>query len=206
MAFSENIDSFLNRARVAIDGALINETILGYLSEFGYPRDRLQQGKALYETALAAQQRRQAEYGEQIAATAALAQVRETAAANYMRFLKIARVACKNDPGATTALGLDGTRRKSLSGWLAQVKQFYANALSSSEILAALAQFGVTPEKLRAAQGQLASVEAASLAQDQETGEAQNATQFRDRVLDELADWLEDYLRSPKLPWKKRPN
>ena len=56
--------------RSPIDNALTNEQILAALSDFGYTAERIQQGKALYTTALAAQTTQQMEAGEQKSATA----------------------------------------------------------------------------------------------------------------------------------------
>ncbi len=65
MGLNESIDSLLNSAQVAIDNALNNPDIQAYLSEYNHTPKRIQAGKALYETALVAQQKQQAEYGEQ---------------------------------------------------------------------------------------------------------------------------------------------
>jgi hypothetical protein len=87
MALGESIDSFLNRAQVAIDNALSTPQIQEYLKEYGYTSEKIQTGKTLYETALAAQQKQRQEYGEQISATEALNRLWEEAQTSYMRFL-----------------------------------------------------------------------------------------------------------------------
>ncbi|MEL7352561.1 MAG: hypothetical protein AAF171_07070 [Cyanobacteria bacterium P01_A01_bin.116] len=55
----------------------------------------------------------------------------------------------KNKPynsGVSTQLDLDGSRKRSLSGWMAQATQFYKNARANKEILPALANFGITKQ------------------------------------------------------------
>lgn len=107
-----------------------------------------------------------------------------------MRHVKIARVALKSDRGAFQKLALDGKRKVTLSGWLGQAKQFYLNALADADILAKLGQFGVTQEKLQAAQQLLQEVETANAAQEKEKGEAQQATLERDAAFEKLDDWF----------------
>ncbi|NJL84536.1 MAG: hypothetical protein HC890_19305 [Chloroflexaceae bacterium] len=175
------------------------------MSQFGYSAERIQVGRTLYTTALAAQQQQQAEYGEQIEATAALNQARATAEATYMQHIKLSRVAFRERPGIATTLGLNGIRKQSLSGWLTQASQFYRNALESQEILAALANLGVTPEKLQAGQAEINAVELAAVSQNQERGQAQTSTQIRDRALDELNDWLSDFIAVARVALEAEP-
>ena len=187
------IDTLLSDAQVAIENALNNPDILNALKDYGYTTTRIQQGKALYNVAAAAQLAQTAEAGEQIAATATVNDAWETAKKSYMRFVKIARVAFKRNPGVSTQLDLGGTRKRTLSGWLAQAGQFYNNALADKAILSALKEFGMTEQKLKVGLSELKAVEAANLAQEKKKGDAQAATQKRDAALDELQDWLSDY-------------
>ena len=122
-----------------------------------------------------------------------------------MRSLKVARVAFKRNSGVATQLDLAGTRKKSLSGWMAQANQFYKNALGDKAILAELKEFGITEQKLRAGLAELAVIEQANLVQEKEKGEAQAATQKRDAALDELQDWLSDYLAIAKVALEDDP-
>ena len=199
------IDTMLNDAQVAIENALNNPEILSALKDFGYTTARIQKGKALYNAAAAAQLAQTAEAGEQIAATATVQDVWETAKKSYMRFLKIARIAFKRNAGISTQLDLSGTRKRTLSGWLAQANQFYANALTNKTVLNGLKEFGTTEQKLKAGLAEVKAVEVANLAQEKEKGEAQAATQKRDAAIDELQDWLSDYLAIAKIALEENP-
>lgn len=200
-----SIDTLLSDAQLAIDNALNNPTILGYLSDFGYTSAKLQQGKRLYNQAAAAQLVQQSEAGEQISATSEVNSTWEKAKKTYSRLLKVARVAFKRNSGAAMQLELNGTRKKSLSGWLAQATQFYKNALSDKAVLAGLKEFGITEQKLKAGLAEVTAVEKANLAQEKEKGEAQAATQKRDTALDALQDWLSDYLAIAKVALEDEP-
>ena len=122
-----------------------------------------------------------------------------------MRLVKVARVALKNNPGAVTKLSLSGTRKKSLSGWTAQATQFYKNALGDKEILTALKEFGMNEQKLKAGLNLVKAIETANLTQEEEKGQAQAATQTKDAAIDELQDWLSDYLAIAKIALEEDP-
>jgi len=205
MSFDRSIDTLLNEAQVAIDNALNNPKILSYLSDFGYNTARIQQGQKLYTVAAAAQLAQTAEAGGQISATATVNEAWAAAKKSYIRWVKVARVALKGNDGAATQLALSGKRKESLSGWLAQAKQFYSNALSDKGILKSLQAFGITEQKLKAGLAEIQAIEAANLVQEKEKGEAQAATQKRDAALDELQDWLSDYLAIAKVALEEDP-
>ena len=161
MPIDRSIDTLLSDAQLAIDNALNNPKVLQYLSDFGYTKSKIQQGKQLYSAAAAAQLAQQAEAGGQISATTDVNEAWETAKKSYMRFLKVARVAFKRNSGVATQLNLGGTRKKSLSGWMAQAQQFYKNALGDQVILSELKEFGITEPKLKAGLAELAVIEQA---------------------------------------------
>ncbi|MEM8505804.1 MAG: hypothetical protein AAF716_21955 [Cyanobacteria bacterium P01_D01_bin.1] len=205
MSFERSIDSFLSDAQLAIDNSLNNPKILGYVKDFGYSTERIQKGKALYNSAMTAQLAQTAEAGGQISASQAVGEAWAKAKKTYMRLVKVARVALKQNAGAAAQLALGGRRKGSLSGWLAQANQFYKNALSDKAILSALKEFGITEAKLKAGLNEVKAVEAANLVQEKEKGEAQAATQKRDKALDELQDWLSDYLAIAKVALEEDP-
>lgn len=190
---------------MAIENAQANSQVQASLTEFGYTPERIQEGKTLYEQALAAQQTQQAEYGEQIGASATFEDAWSKAKKSYMRLLKIARVAFKGDAGMATKLALNGRRKQSLSGWLLQAKQFYTNALGNSEAMNALGKYGITSGKLEAAQAETQAVEAADLVQEKEKGEAQSATKMRDEALDALDEWLDDFVAIARVALEDEP-
>jgi hypothetical protein len=199
------IDERLLAAQTAIDNALSDPSVQGYLAQFGYDAARLQAGRALLARVQELHLKQKAEYGDQYAATDALNAAWKEADAAYMRLLKVARIALKGERGAVERLALDGDRKHSFSGWLAQARQFYGGALGSAEIQTKLAQFGVTQAAMEQAQALVNAAEAASLAQAKERGEAQDATQARDAALDALDDWTGDFVAIARVALEAQP-
>lgn len=200
-----SIDARLLEAQVAIDNGLNDGETAGYLAQYGYDADRINEGKALYDQAQQLVQKQKVEYGEQYEASSALQSALDAADDEYMRLVKIARIALKSNIGAQTKLGLIGKRKATTSGWLLQTRQFYTNVLADASILAELAKFGITQEKLQAAQQLVDEVEAANATQEKEKGEAQQATLERDAALEKLDEWISDYLAIARIALEDKP-
>lgn len=201
----ETIDEFLARARVAIDNAQANAEIQGSLTAFGYTPEKMLEGRGLYDRAQAATQQQITEYGEQIGATAALNEAMQQAKKTYNPLAQVARVAFKKEPGIATQLAIAGARKRTLSGWLEQAKVFYDNALSNADIGSKLGEFGITQEKLQGGKAEVEAIEGLNAAQEEEKGEAQQATYTRDVAIDVLSDWLEDFLDIAEVALSDRP-
>ncbi len=205
MAIDQSLGSFFNKARLVIDGSLNHSEIQSYLSQYGYTLERLQEGKTLYEAAFAANEKQKKEFGEQIEATAEFKKTWEQSQKNYMRYVKIARIAFKDKPGVFTELALNGKRKRSFSGWLMQASQFYSNLLGNQQRLDAMAKYGITSEMLTAGQTELDTVQAANISQQKEKGDAQAAREVRDKAIDELDDWLSDLIAISRIALEESP-
>lgn len=199
------IDVFLLEAGVMIENALSDPQVKQALEGYGYNEDKLSVGKKLYDEAMVLQNAQKKEYGEQVAATAELNGIWETADKQYMRALKIARVAFQGNAKVNKSIMLYGTRKPSLSGWLEQTKAFYANILGDDELLNLIAGYGYTREKLQTESALLDQVTATHMQQKKEIGEAQNATQARDKVFDDLAKWVSDLRAVAKVALEDNP-
>ncbi len=205
MANGNRIAQFLLASRVMIENSLQNDEIKQALAVFGYTEEKLNNGKALYEKAEALHNTRKKEYGEQIAATAELDNVWGEAEQQYMLTLKIARVALRENVKAYKSTMILGDRKQSLSGWLEQAKAFYGNLLGDADFLTALAAYGYTQEKLQQESALIDQVIAKHLAQKKETGEAQEATEMRDKALDDLAKWISELRSVAKVALESNP-
>jgi len=181
-------------AQVAIDNAIPDVEIKTLLTDYGYDDVHLAEGKALLDSVNQLQQVQQKEYGDQFESTNSLNSIWDSAYSEYMRFIKISRVALKNELAISQKLGLNGERKSSFSGWLAQAKQFYLNALADATVLSKLSSFGITQAKLEAGKTLVEETESKNAIQEKEKGEAQQATLERDNGADQLFEWVADFI------------
>ena len=202
---SQAMEDRLLAAQIAIDNSLSDAEIQPFLAEYGYDAAKIGAGKALYDTAQDLHQIQIKEYGEQYAATDELKAKWDKGNAVYMRHIKVSRVAFENDRAAYHKLDLGGKRKVSLSGWLAQSKQFYINALADSNVLTELAEFCITQAKLEAGKQLVDETEAANADQKKEKGEAQQATIDRDEAIDNLEGWMSDFIAIARIALEDKP-
>ena len=202
---ANSIQNLLIQSKTAVENALNDTDIKSFLSEYGYDESVLNAGKTLYEQTDHLNQQQLKEYGDQYSATEEFNNVWEKANAEYMRFVKVARIALRNENAAYSKLGLSGLRKKSFSGWFSQVDKFYTNALADPSILSTLSKFGVTQEKLEAGKQSADSSKTASVVQKKEKGEAQQATLARDNSVDELDQWLSDFIGIARIALEEKP-
>ncbi len=114
MANEKNrINQFLLSAQTMIENAIANDGIKTALAGYGYTEGKLTVGKSLYDEAAALQNAQKKEYGDQVAATAELNNIWEKAHQQYIKTLKIARVAFQDKVKADKITMLYGRRKQS---------------------------------------------------------------------------------------------
>ena len=188
------ISEKLADAHRAINNGLNDPEIAAALEPYGYDATKLGDGIVLWEAADALFHRQELKYGDQFAATDALDAARNIAEADYNVHLAVARVVFRDDHSAEHKLRLRGRRKKALDDWMAQSMGFYLNALAEQPILDRLADFGIAQTDLEAARDKVIAIYPADAFQEDRKGGAQQSTKNRDKAIDALEEWMEDYL------------
>jgi len=187
------LQDFLAEAELMLSNAASDQTIATALTPFGYTPQRIGEGQTLYQAVKDLHRGQQKEFSEQIAATDAFNAAWDAANKAYGMALRIARVAFKAHLQAAKLLQLQGERHQSIAGWLEQTEAFYAALTSDSALGAAMAAFGYPAAKLAAEYQAVQAVRGLRNQQSKETGEAQHATEQRDKSLVILDAWLADF-------------
>lgn len=186
------IGKFLVSSNLIIDNSLSDTVVRNALAGYGFSGDKLLGIKKLYNETEALHSLQKQKYGEQMEATAELQKAWKTAKQQYMKTLKIARIAFRKNIKAEYATILHGIRKQSLSAWLAQAQLFYTNILGDSELMDALSDYGYTPEKLKEEAALIEAVMEKHAEQQRMIGEAQITTAARDEKIAELAKRISD--------------
>lgn len=199
-----NLDQRLAVSMVFITNAG-GEEVQTFLSEYGITPERIAQGKVLYDRVQVLYQTQKTEYAEQYDATKILNALWETADAQYVKHVKLARMAFEHDLASFSKLGLAGKRKSTLSGWLTQARQFYNNSLSDDELITKLGRYNLTKEKLQVVEAMIDQVETAYAQQKREEGEAQQATVDRDAAVDALDAWMSENMSVARIALEEKP-
>ncbi|MDR2929116.1 MAG: hypothetical protein LBV41_13095 [Cytophagaceae bacterium] len=190
----KSYDAMLAEMSNALNGALNSSDILGRLERYGITADIIRTtGLEPLENVkhLFAVQKR--EQGEQIGANVSSTQAINEARSNYMVHLQVARIAFKEHPGALLSVSATGSRKRSISGFLKEAREFYTNILEQPRLLGLIARFNITDDNLKVGLTSLTIAEKAHQAYLKEKGEAQEATIARDEAFDSLYSTYSDF-------------
>lgn len=183
-----------------------NSLLLQPLQSFGYTakqfREALKKTRGV-EKLHGEQKELQARQHE---ATRIALQKRKIANDTYMRILKTCRLAFPGETELTYKLKLSGRRRHSFGGWIAQVTSFYQTILEDPNAVAVLARYNIPRKMLEKGMHQALEAEIASDFQVSTLGDAQNATDMKNRAFKELAGWVRDFLKVADVAFKKAPH
>jgi len=183
---------FLTLSRILIENSRDIPELNATLQGFGYTPQRWAEGVALLTAAEAMVSHQLLKYGQSYQATQDVNHAWRMAERVYTKTLKIARIAFGDEPKAVTALQLQGSRKKTVTGWLDQASVFYANLIGDPSLGAPLTKFGYTAAKIAAEAVLVERVRKALHTQAKGIGEAQQATADRNRQVADLGAWVRE--------------
>lgn len=190
---------------ITLTNALSDSSIQLTLKSFNYTPEKIAQGTVLLQNARAADARNAKEYGEQYAATELLEKEMQEASILYDVSLRVARIAFKKDRDAQKSLMLNGRRSGSINGWIRQADVFYRNILESETLMSRMAEFGRTREVLETEYKEVNDVARAFASQKKEMGDAVRSTEERDNRMEELEEWMSDFIGIIRIAFAKSP-
>ena len=161
----------LKEALILIENSTTHPVVQKKLTDFGITPKVLKEGKALAEQLTTSQRQVKTLYGYQYEATKTLNADYVALKGVYEQHLTLARLACKDQPGLQSSLGLKGARAHRRAEWTEQVANFYHKLTQQPQIVE---RFGVTLAELEQAQAMVAAFEEVQRTQTQKKGEAQH--------------------------------
>lgn len=188
----------LNRWKIMLTNALANPQIIAALVDVGYKPEDLDEHLTEVEEVRLLNEAKAVEYGQYRGAHEDYNAAQAAAHKNYTKHLKLARIKFRQDVNALVALDLVGRRGRSQGDYILQALNFYNNGLKAP-YQAGLATKGLTAAKLQAGATAYAHLQALLAATKKEGGEAQGATAARNRRLDPLEDWMEEFEGSARV-------
>ena len=191
----KSIQQQLAEARIDIENALAHPEIQQQLALVGYNKKKLLEGKALYDHAVDLQQAYEGKYGQQYGATDTFYQNLEEVQTLYSRHRKLAKIAYENNRQQLNVLQLNTPLPSRIETWLSHALTFYKGLLLDSEVIE---QYGVLEEDLLQTQAMAEALLDARNRQISAKGEAQRATQQRNKSLMALYAWMKDFRQAAR--------
>lgn len=189
----------LLRYGTAISLALTDETLEGPLAEYGYDKERLREGEAVFNRAQELYTLQTRALDKRKISVYQFNEAWKEAKTTYSDLLTIARMAFKNDTSSWEQLNLGGRRGRSFSKWLQNANNFYSNILSTPEILKAFKHYNIPPKKIRDGFSLVEKTEKADAHREKMKAEAKEAAEQRDQAFVEMRHWMSDLINVAKL-------
>lgn len=202
---SQSIEQRLQFTDIALGNALSDAEISAELAAVGYDSTKIQAGQTLLNAVRDFSRDQIVQYSEQYAASEEMNTAWAEADKVYMRTVKLARIALRDNLKEQLALGLQGQRKRTMTGWLNEAKLFYVNAMASDVAKTAMLVFGYTDEKWADEVALIDALAEKVRAREVEKGEAQNATKQRDAKMDELDAWMQDFVAVARIALEEWP-
>jgi hypothetical protein len=183
----------LQSASIAINNTLADQEIQALVGVYGYTPARMQEGKALYDSAVEAVSAQAAAAGAQRRATLQATDAERQARNSYKGLAKVARAVFKSTSAERKALALRGATPQGTAAFLTAAEKLCENALNVAEVKTTLAEYGYDEARLQEERAVISGFAQAHQAQVAAMGAAIEATHAQNLALQQLSDWMVRY-------------
>jgi hypothetical protein len=185
--------AILEKWRVALENAKKQPKIAGFMEEFGYGTEMLDQGQALLIQTRNAFDQNKTEDDETSEAYSIFKRKKKVLFDGYKMHRKKARIIFKNDLLTQEKLGVLGTYPRVYIQRMETAKKFYTIVSSDAAILPRLLRLKITAEDIASCLTLVGEVEAARAKYLREVGESQDATKTKDKAISDMQDWMSEF-------------
>ncbi|WP_439185710.1 hypothetical protein [Carboxylicivirga taeanensis] len=123
----------------------------------------------------------------------------------YMRYLKLARIALSDDIKAAEALMLNGARERTYKALLFQINAFISNLINNVEWLDAITVFNITRDALYELRRQVKELNHLSDRCLEAQGEVRRLTELKKRKLVDVQRHVSDYVKIVRIAFEDHP-
>jgi hypothetical protein len=199
---SRSIAEQLTAANVLIFNSLVDPEIQALVAGYGYSLAKLNEGRAIYEAAMAAVQAHKAAMGTQKKATLDFQEAEKEAQKAYRALAKIARAISGGNESVLTTLGLTGEWPNSTAKLLTAAYTLFDNAVR----VPALADYGYESARLEAEREKIVAFDLANQRQEAAKGATHQTTRGQAAALAALAAWKAQYLKIASVALLEKPH
>ena len=123
----------------------------------------------------------------------------------YMRYLKLARIALAEDLKAGEALMLNGARARTINEFIFQMNTFVSNLLKNEDWLNALKVYNIQTENIQALEEQLKELGHLSDKCLEAQGEVRRITNLKKKMLINIQGYVSDYVKVVRIAFEEKP-
>jgi hypothetical protein len=187
-------DQLLDAARRAIGNTLDDAEILSLVSAYGYTVARVNEGKALYESAKAAVKAQRAAVSTQREGMQGMVEAEKAARETYQTLAQVVRAIFAYDKSQLAVLGLTGPMPRDIGGFLAAAYTLFDNVHN----IPSLADYGYTSDKLQKERAKIVAYNYANQWQQAARNESQQAARRQEEALKSLDAWMAKFMETAR--------
>jgi len=196
---------YLYRVSTLFTNSVLDEKIRDAVYSYGYNKDKMEEGKKLYETLDSFER----EYQRTIDIKAALnfqkQKLHRQVNKSYMKYLKIARIAFDQHTEARESLILEGIRERIFEKWFHQVEVFCNNILCNVEYWPYLEQYGIRNKDIEVLKGLLDELRVLADQTLKLTGQVKMITEKKRAQTIFVQNWVSDYIKIARIAFEDAP-
>lgn len=196
---------FLERTRIALSNATSHPEINSKMAKFGMDQAKLQEGLSLHGQAGSMKDRHEQEGIDSRLASNAYRKAFEDLQALFKRHRDLVRMYFKRKPDVLTRLAVSGRLPSKYNEFFDRCRRFYQTIQNNPDLQELVLPLEITPEVVADCLAKLEELLSARANFDKETGEWQDATQEKNRVLLELKEWMDDFDTAAKVALYDHP-
>ena len=179
--------------------------IVSAMTDVGYNTGKIGEGKSLYDSFI----RLTDEHAEQtqlkLSVNKERTRLHQSLKKEYMKGLKIARIAFQDDVDAREVLLLDGERERDMELWFVQVEQFIENLKLNQQYLAVLAGFGVKADLIEKVEKKFELLKNVSIQKEEVENKLRLLTQNKKTAMVNYQKWVSDYVKMARIRFDNDP-
>ncbi len=179
-----------------------DEALQQLMAQWGFPPERVQEGHTLLLNAQQLHAQKDERYHNWLNLSRQVQADRDAALQVFAEHVQVARLAFREQPPLLKQLKISRIQKKKVWEWIPQAHRFYTLALANSSLMK---KRGVKPEELEQAKAGIEALLALKDRSLRKKGDAESATQERNRILEALRVWHVEFRAAARLALKDTP-
>lgn len=195
----------LEQYRIALENVTKNPTIAKEMEDLGYDTTEIDKGKALLTKTREKYDFNKNEDHETTQAYDDFENAKEILEKTYNLHRKKAKVIFRKDNVTLKQLALDKALPRTYMKWIEAIKSFYTHLLADTDLQTKVLKLKITKADLTQAQNEYQTLEQKRALYLREEGESQQATQDKNKALDEIEEYMQDFYAVAKIALEDTP-
>ena len=191
----QKFEDFIVNSRFVLNISTEAKGIKEAIGNFGYTEERLAEGRQLYDALVGIAKLQEEKEEERKLCFESKSAIQSKVSADYMKYLKIARIVFNKDEEAFLSLALKGQRERTYDKWYHQVLVFANNLLANDEYLKKMNSFGIKKNDIKKLKEDLEEIQGISEECTRLSARVSGLVKEKKIRMIRWQEWLSDFIK-----------